>query len=129
MANTSATIVNFGNKTFDTHGAVTTGASWKFTAPVSGIYRVSASIGSNSGGGWVVGELWVVRLYKNNSFQVELCSIISQTTHSTYISVNGTDIINLIAGDTIDLRIYQNSGAALNTAASNESVWISIIKV
>jgi len=35
---------NFAGKEYDTHSAVTTGASWKFTAPISGIYNVTAQM-------------------------------------------------------------------------------------
>ena len=33
-------MIDFGTKEYDSHGAVTTGGSWKFTAPVSGTYRI-----------------------------------------------------------------------------------------
>lgn len=37
----SAVIVQFDTQVEDTHSAVTTGASWKFTTPIQGIYSVS----------------------------------------------------------------------------------------
>jgi len=36
------TIIDYGTKVIDTHSAVTTGASWVFTAPKRGYYHVSA---------------------------------------------------------------------------------------
>jgi len=37
---TSGTIINFHNRIEDTHNCVTTGASWKFTAPIDGVYSI-----------------------------------------------------------------------------------------
>lgn len=34
-------VVNMDTKIYDTHGAVTTGSGWKFTAPVSGLYTIT----------------------------------------------------------------------------------------
>lgn len=44
----STTIANYDTKIFDTHGAVTVGASWKFTAPVSGKYLIQHSSKPNA---------------------------------------------------------------------------------
>jgi hypothetical protein len=38
------TQINFGTRLYDTHGAVTTGASWRFTAPMSGTYLITGQI-------------------------------------------------------------------------------------
>src|SRR3989304_3585101 len=37
IPNNSNTVIDFGTKDFDYTGSVTTGASWKFTAPISGL--------------------------------------------------------------------------------------------
>lgn len=94
------TILNFDIKDYDTHGAVTTGASWKYTAQVSGYYRVTGNIyyGSSSGGS--------IDLYKNGSFLTRITekgAVVGQINGSTSISLN--------AGDYMDLR----SSAAATT--------------
>jgi hypothetical protein len=42
VANTE-TVLDFPTKDYDSHSAVTTGASFKFTAPISGLYEVSVN--------------------------------------------------------------------------------------
>lgn len=42
IAITNGTIMQFNTKVEDTHDAVTTGASWRWTCPVSGRYEISA---------------------------------------------------------------------------------------
>jgi len=42
IATTANAPMNFSTKVEDTHNAVTIGASWKFTAPIMGVYALSA---------------------------------------------------------------------------------------
>ncbi|TGL35602.1 hypothetical protein [Leptospira perdikensis] len=86
------TQINFGAKVYDTHNAVTTGASWRFTAPQSGKYLLTGFLSSN--GNYRVG------LYKNNSIHIYGIVVIPPT--SNYDSFSHT--IELLAGDYIDLR-------------------------
>lgn len=128
IANASVTVMNFGTKEIDSHGAVTTGAgSWKFTAPISGIYEVSMFTALESGGGWAAGEYDINYLYKNNASFAEMGTIMAQVAHTTQIyNPSPARQIRLIAGDYIDLRKLQNSGAAIST---NTIGWVSIKKV
>lgn len=103
----TVTPVNFSTKVFDSTNSVTTGASWKFTAPVSGTYLVS-TIGAVSAS---AGD---ILLYKNGSSNLTLTS-----WNSTYQNA-GSGLISLIAGDYIDIRA---SGAL--TTISNVSVHIT----
>lgn len=124
---TGAQPTNFSTKDFDTHNAVTTGASWNFKAPVSGIYSVSTNqdtVAANS-----------VQLFKNGSFYQYL------TSNAANIVGCGNCLISLNAGETIDVRatvssttqviqsidIYRLSGpsaiAATETVAA--SYWLS----
>lgn len=85
--------VNFSDVVVDTHKAVTTGASWRFTSPVSGIYSISvatnyATVSGNS-----------LVLYKNGSAQY---AIFSWSAASSNFS--GSLTIPLNAGEYIDLR-------------------------
>jgi Major tropism determinant N-terminal domain len=40
---TAATNLNYSTKVEDTNNAVTTGASWKFTAPLAGVYLITGT--------------------------------------------------------------------------------------
>jgi len=116
ISDDTVTIVDFGTKTFDSHGSVTTGASWKFTAPISGKYSVKATILLSDGGGWAAGELYAAYIFKNAG---HYSSILygAQAAHATYQAIVISDEVQLLAGEYIDIRVYQNSGAALTMAA------------
>ena len=98
--------VNFATKEIDTHAAVTTGSSWKFTAPVSGIYKVSTNLA-------VATTTVTLVIAKNN---VIAPTIIGTATTTAY--GGGSQIIELNAGDYIDVRCA--SGALQNTNAATD---------
>lgn len=123
MDNATVEIVDMNNKDIDTHGAVTTGSSWRFTAPVSGKYDFSAQVRLQSSTGWTVNEFCELYLYKNGS--VYATSIVySQDTAASswtmFVTTNG--IVPLIAGDYVDIRIRQDSGGNLNLSGNAERI-------
>lgn len=106
-ASVSTTLpIQWATKDYDTHSAVTTGSSWKFTAPVSGKYSVKVSGNVNTAS-------QNISLYKNGTAH----------THITYTTSNGSfpggTEVYLNAGDYIDIRNATGSDtvAALSTAA------------
>ncbi|PJZ98864.1 hypothetical protein CH369_18030 [Leptospira levettii] len=105
--------VNFGAKIYDTHNAVTTGSSWKFTAPQSGKYLVIFRIGGSSNIHF--------QIYKNNSGSLYL----ARTETPGYAT--GSRVIDLLAGDYIDIR--PTSSATVNGNASSSSVDASSIEI
>jgi hypothetical protein len=128
IANNSISIVNFETKDFDTHSVVTTGGSWKFTVPVSGVYNVSAGVALDSNAEEPEMQL---RLYKNNSFVAMLDykpakDLVDGT--NGILRTNGSTLIELVAGDYIDVRFYKNSsgGGTLGYAVSSEYNHVSI---
>jgi hypothetical protein len=131
IANASDVLIDFGTKDIDTTASVTTGGSWKFTAPTSGYYKVSGLIEFTNGGGWsnVGNEEAFVSLYKNGSSQYRIGSIQAQAAHGNYFAIPlATTIIQLNAGDYVDLRVYQSSGASLALLNSSIANWIAIEK-
>lgn len=118
------TIMDYSSKDFDTHGSVTTGGSWKFTAPINGIFRVSAN-GYFDPNSTSAREL---ALFKNGS---RVCALggISICSGTQSASFGGSSTIQLIAGDYIDVRIWQNSGIALATTGDSAFQWVSIEKI
>ncbi len=121
----ATTIIDFATQTFDTHGAVTTGASWKFTAPIAGKYQVSAhtGIGAATDGG--ARQLFI---YKNGSVWSQSLQE-KQSTTSVAIYVQVCDLVQCNAGDTIDLRYSQNSGGTLSFTSISDRIWVSILRV
>ncbi len=96
--------INFATKSYDTHNAVTIGASWRFNTPVSGLYRISNV--------FVNGSLsaFDVALYLNGS----IAEIMTSGDNSRYW--NGTTSLRLNAGDYIDLRCTAPTTTASVTA-------------
>ena len=131
IPDSTVTIVDFGTKSFDTLGSVTTGSSWKFTAPISGYYSINSRVLLSSGAGWASTERVLFHLYKNGSAY----SILDYNPqHATNTSINmnasGQDIVQLNSGDYVDIRVEQNSGGsiALNNSALNNFINIQRVK-
>jgi hypothetical protein len=121
LADGGTEILDFDTKIFDTHAAVTAGASWKFTAPLSGIYRVSAyqQINATTAGG--ANQAYSLFLYKNGSVSSVLGSFRwEQAASAIAPSPNGSVLVQLNAGDYIDVRGLQNSGGGVNLSTSAE---------
>lgn len=130
ISNNSDTIVDFGTKDFDYMGSVTTGGSWKFVAPISGLYAVSGFIEFTNGGGWGVGEEAYAVLYKGGVSQFRLSGYVVQAAHATYVPLPfATSEVRLLAGEYIDIRAYQNSGASLSLLSSGVTNWVSVKRV
>lgn len=107
------TQINFGAKIYDTHNAVTIGSSWKFTAPQSGKYLVNFRLGGSSNIHF--------QIYKNNSASLH----IARTETPGYAT--GSRVIDLLAGDYIDIR--PTSSATVNGNASSSNVDATSIEI
>lgn len=95
----AATPINFDSRDYDTRNAVTTGAGWRFTAPLDGkgYYRVSGVVTGVSG-------TVNVRLYKNGTYFKYLSFFAS----GTVVSIFATELY-LDASDFIDIRTSPGS--------------------
>jgi hypothetical protein len=121
LTTATTTTIDFGTKVIDTHGAVTTGASWKFTAPRSGFYDVKVHV-SFASAAWTAGNYLEQSIRKNSTATAFLIKGI-EASLTTYMSAQISTTVQLVAGDTIDYQIYQNSGgnrSLLNGATYNE---------
>lgn len=113
IPNNSETIVNFVTKSYDTNSAVVTGTSWKFTAPEDGIYYVSVQLMFDATNTWNQFEFIEMMLYKNNGYYSDMYYdeiLVDAVMH--FHAIQGSDSIQLVAGDYIDVRILQNSGGS-----------------
>lgn len=123
----AATIIDFSTVAYDTASAITTGASWHYTAPSTGYYQVGSAIltGTQAGSG----SMELV-LYVNTS---RFCMLSANLKNSTVIAqrfvMSGTTQLSLTAGDTVDIRLLNNSGSTctlINDATYN---WVCVQKV
>jgi hypothetical protein len=105
---------NYDVKLYDSHNAVTTGAAWKFTAPVSGKYSLKGFAGTT-------GSLVYIMLYKNGSAYAVL-----SYPNSAGLANFAYDI-QLNAGDYIDIR-GNTTGMGL-TGGSQSGTSVSNIQI
>jgi len=97
------TVIDFSHKDYDTHGAVTPGASWHFKAPKAGIYSVTAHAGCEQSGGQLTVGLCVGQKpggTRPNVFLAEAQAYINRTI------IGGTTDIELKKDDLVDIRVY-----------------------
>jgi hypothetical protein len=120
-------IVNYDTKVEDTHNAVTVGASWKFTAPYSGLYSIQASVVTGIVNAALVGYQYFSALVKNGT------TYMYET--KKYVTVAGNDVysfplsktIRLLAGDYIDVEIYKNDTASASLSGVYNEISITRI--
>lgn len=111
--NGSYGIIDCSVKTFDTHNAVTTGASWKFTAPVAGYYDVFANVVFNS----IITAQLDAAIYKNGS------EVLHGAEMSTGYSAWAAGVVQMNAGDYVDIRVSAGqAGLPLTGVRCNISV-------
>lgn len=124
----TTTRVNFDTVEMDTAGAITTGSAWAFTAPEAGQYLVTATVTVGSNSSWVVGEVARLELYRNDALYAWLAMNANINAY-TPVTLNGATLVGLAAGETIDVRLYQNSGGTLSISGASGRTHVSIVKV
>lgn len=112
----NTTIINLDTKIFDKTNMVTTGASWKATAPVAGTYLVTLSASYTSG---AAGSIY---LRVNGTSQKFMPSV--DTSGGTF---NGTTLISLLAGDYIDFM--SNTTLVITGTSAPYRTHFSMVKV
>lgn len=120
----TVTIVNFLNKNYDSHGAVTVGASWKFTASNPGLYSVKTQV-SFATTSWTSGNERIMYIYKNGSLYSTIFYYAASGSNSIAAGLTGSDEVPLLAGDYIDIRVFSTAATSLLTQASYNHVAIN----
>ena len=109
----SGSQVNFANIVYDTHAAVTTGASWKYTAPISGYYRVSLALCTGS-----VNNIFA--LFKNGTLDSNMSYTLGSSA-SNNVSSSST-VLSLNAGDYFDVRPSTSNGSYAAGGGTGSSI-------
>lgn len=107
QAGTTNNPVIYNTQQFDTHNAYST-STGLYTVPVSGIYRVSASLSSNS-------QIFI-QLYKGSNLDTILDQV---NTASSGLFAGGSTLIQCNAGDTLSIR---PNGASVTASSSFISI-------
>ena len=112
---TTATPINFDSKEFDTHGSVTTGASWRFNAPRSDVYVLGFASNHTST------TTTYYLLYKNG-----VAYKLMNYTTATGFGYSASTEVQLNAGDYIDIRTSASTPYAGGTlsATTSSNFWI-----
>ena len=128
ISNNTLTIVDYSTKSYDATGSVTTGASWKFTAPISGIYKINSKTVFGTGS-MNAGTRLFMDLYKNGSQFSRLNDYEVEVTAASFRELAGEDSIPLLAGDFIDIRINQDNGTTEALASDSAQNFITINRI
>lgn len=130
IPNNTVTIIDYEDMTYDTHAAVTVGAAWHFTAPIGGYYAVTAKAVFASTNTFAQGEALELRIYKNGAYfsQIDFKDNFEGTANH-YADLNGSDIVHLAKDETLDIRISQISGGAINLYNDGSTNHVCIHKI
>jgi hypothetical protein len=128
LANGTEPVIDFGTKVYDSHGAVQTGANWRFIAPISGVYRMNF-VTLLASATFTSGTNITARVYKNGSGDSIPFYKNVTATGTDLVQVKGTAEIKLLAGEYIDLRISHGESSARSLVASAPYNYIEITRV
>lgn len=132
IANGSTVIVNFDTKDAvpggDSHGSVTTGASWQFKAPTSGRYSVKAMCFFTTAP-FTSNNDTSLFLYKNGSFYSILDNRRIDASLTSGRTLMGVDEIYLLAGEFVDVRVAHGETTARSLITNAGYNRVSIVRV
>ena len=124
--------VNFWNKEYDSHNAVTTWAWWNFLVPKDWLYRITSNVSAGSYD-WNQNEsmwLWVNKNWVN----IKLLNggFVSDTSVSTSWNISGSTTIKALENDTLSiyLTIWRwGSGDISNLNPGSVNNWVAIERI
>jgi hypothetical protein len=130
IPNSAATIINYNVMEVDTNSAVTTGSSWKFTAPVGGYYHIDAKILFAGTTTWADGEVGEFNLYVNGTARANLNRKDNYGSSSSLLmGLGGSTIVYLNSGDYVHTAVIQTSGGSLTIYSNGFYNRIAVVRV
>jgi hypothetical protein len=128
VPNNASTTITGWTKDFDSHGFMTTGGV--ATLPVSGKFRVAVSLALASGA-MSIGTEYEILVTQAGSVArtTYLGGFYGQAAVTAIVSINGSDTLGCLAGDTLSIQAYQNAGGARTLATTANQVHVTIEKV
>ena len=129
IANNSNDRIDYEDVIYDTHGAVTTGASWVFTAPISGKYFINAIFNLADTADFDDGERLRIILTAAGSVVKQKNWEAIGTGTNVSLTMEISDTVDLSKGDTVYIEAFQNTGGAVNLITTATHNKISIHRV
>jgi len=114
IANGTITTMIYPTNVFDTHNSYNTGTG-VFTCKRAGKYQFGAIVTFASSGAWAATEEAFISLKVNSTTVMRMVDNYAQATFTFFLSLNGVGTVELTAGDTVEIQVFQSSGAALDT--------------
>ena len=114
VGSSAQTIVQYNTETFDNLDEYDNATNYRFTAKEAGYYSISASLLSASVA-WDAGEIWQISVCKNGVLNAQGTRTQADAAITTYMQSQINDMIYLAVNDYIDIRVFHNQGAAVNT--------------
>ena len=122
IGNTSHTLVTMDTITYD-HGDNYTAGTYRFTAPVDGVYHFDARILWDDDNSWIAENRHDVAIYKNSN-RVQASMVIRDAAISSQFVYNEVSCDLLLAPDDyIRVYAYHDAGSNRNTYNANSDVW------
>jgi hypothetical protein len=127
IPNSASTIINFSVADDDPNSGITLGAASKYTCPVPGKYAFSGAVG------WAAynAAFYISTGVFKNGAEVRrgmtTNANLSQNANTPDYPVTGHAVC--AAGDTLDLRVFQSSGGAINTQGAALSTFFDVALV
>ena len=123
---TAGAICDYSSKVQDTHAAVTTGASWKFTAPRSCPYTISFSH-LMAYGAYTTSFILRATIVVNGTTYLRTHRVQQAANLGTHFFFNSTATIWLNKGNYFHIFILPSSGGTTTLYPTADDNWISII--
>jgi hypothetical protein len=124
----SGAIVDYATKVDDTHGAVTTGASWAFVAPRAGVYKFACAFATAAFATGAQGRSVRISIRKSASVQYRVAHVRTTTGSSVKYHAQGSIELTLAAGDSMDFYGETDDGAITLDGTATDN-WVSICSV
>jgi len=127
ITNTSTATINTWTKSYDSHSAMnaTTGV---FTVPVSGKYRITASLLSAQTS-WTTSTIARCEIQVSGTQSSGLFLLPLMASQNNFLCLNGSTTLSYNAGDTISLSLLNNTGTTFTLQGSSTYNWITIERV
>ncbi len=122
----SGTVVSWATEALDPDNAM--GAT-QFTCKEAGVYQVNFRGCSTNIGATAVGQIWYVAIMINTTFKIYgNIDVAYATTSRGYTSV-GSGLLQVLEGDTIEMRCYHNMGASYAMGGNTVETHMHIQKI